>query len=297
MAMDAPPAARPGQPDWFREGANWPHRDVSQFIPVGAHVLHVQRMGAGPVALLIHGTGAATHSWAGVMPLLAEQYDVIALDLPGHGFSRAPAGFIPRLDAMAGVIKGLLETLDCTPSLVVGHSAGAAIMVQLAGHHDVDAGHLVSLNGALKPFPGLMSVIAPRMARALTFGGLAANIFASSAGNRKRVERLLEQTGGMPPAPYVDAYQDLLGCSSHVSATLNMMANWDLGEMPALLAHLQAPILFMAGARDGAITPGEAPRLARLAPAGEALILPNLGHLAHEQDPAAVHRAILDWMA
>ena len=51
---------------------------------------HVQRMGAGPALLLLHGTGAATHSWRALAPLLAEHFTVVAPDLPGHGFTGPP---------------------------------------------------------------------------------------------------------------------------------------------------------------------------------------------------------------
>ena len=47
-------------------------------------------MGQGPVVLLIHGTGAASHSWRGLAPLLASDFTLIAPDLPGHGFTQTP---------------------------------------------------------------------------------------------------------------------------------------------------------------------------------------------------------------
>ena len=59
---------------------------------------HVQMMGTGPQVLLLHGAGAATHSWRDVAPLLARDFTVIAPDLPGHGFTDTPRGrrLIPK---------------------------------------------------------------------------------------------------------------------------------------------------------------------------------------------------------
>jgi magnesium chelatase accessory protein len=74
-------------PDWQIEGRDWPNRDCSRFVESGGLRWHVQRCGTGPVCLLIHGTGASTHSFRDLMPLLATHFDVIAIDLPGHGFS------------------------------------------------------------------------------------------------------------------------------------------------------------------------------------------------------------------
>jgi magnesium chelatase accessory protein len=70
-------------------GRNWPFRDASRMVRVGRLDWHVQSLGdpEAPVALLVHGTGAATHSFRGLIPLLSGHYRVIAMDLPGHGFT------------------------------------------------------------------------------------------------------------------------------------------------------------------------------------------------------------------
>ena len=62
---------------WQREGLDWPHRETSRFVEAGGLRWHVQQMGRGPVALLIHGTGASTHSWRGLLPLLARRCRVV----------------------------------------------------------------------------------------------------------------------------------------------------------------------------------------------------------------------------
>ena len=110
------------RPDWARDGADWPHRAASRFVEAGGLTWHVQRMGPNtadaPPLLLLHGTGAATHSWRGLLPLLAADRDVIAPDLPGHGFTSArPSGFV-SLPWMARAVGELLATLDVAPALL-----------------------------------------------------------------------------------------------------------------------------------------------------------------------------------
>ena len=72
--------------DWDRDGRHWPHREASRFVTSGGIRWHVQVMGCepgtAPVLLLLHGTGASTHSWRGVMPALADRYTLVAPDLP-----------------------------------------------------------------------------------------------------------------------------------------------------------------------------------------------------------------------
>ena len=75
------------RPDWDRDGRDWPHRAASRFVDAAGLRWHLQEFGApqAPGLLLLHGTGAATHSWRGLAPLLAER------DSRG----RDPEGIIP----------------------------------------------------------------------------------------------------------------------------------------------------------------------------------------------------------
>ncbi len=289
----APPAAAPGFPDFGLEGQGWPHRETSRFHRVGGTIWHVQRMGRGPVALFLHGTGAATHSWAGLMPALADHFDCLAIDLPGHGFTQVSRHFRIGLGEISGLIGDLLSDFGISPALIIGHSAGAAIMIDMTARGLVDPGHLVSLNGALMPFPGLAGTLAAGAAKVLTVGGVAARGLARSARDRARVERLLTQTGSVPPHDMIDAYARLLKCQGHVAGTLAMMANWNLAGMPAACAALRQPVLFVAGERDTAVPPREAEAIARLVPNGEHRLLGGLGHLAHEEAPDRVASLIL----
>ena len=101
---------------WDRDGADWPNRDSSIFVEAAGLRWHVQRMGKGPPLLLIHGTGAATHSWRGLLPLIAQNFSVIAPDLPGHGFTQSPPAHRLSLPAMAADLGALLRKLEVRPA-------------------------------------------------------------------------------------------------------------------------------------------------------------------------------------
>ncbi len=116
---------------WASEGRDWPNRAASRFVEAGGLSWHVQEMGQGPTLLLLHGTGASTHSWRDLLPLLARDFHVVAPDLPGHGFTEAPERDRLSLPAMARSLAALLGKLGVEPEGVVGHSAGAAIAMQM----------------------------------------------------------------------------------------------------------------------------------------------------------------------
>jgi len=276
-------------PRWAHEGADWPHRAASRFVPAGGLRWHVQAMGEGPVALLLHGTGAATHSWRGLMPLLAPHHRVIAPDLPGHGFTSMPAPARMALPAMAEEIAALLEMLEARPALVIGHSAGAAIAVRMALDGTIAPERILSINGALLPFPGIAATLFPAMARTLFVNPLAPRLFALQARIGGETGRFLKRsTGSAIDAADVACYEKLFRTSGHCAAALAMMAHWDLAPLERDLPKLTAPLTLLHGTADRAVPGSVAQRVAALVPRGEAVALPGLGHLAHEEAPGVV---------
>ena len=284
-------AARHGlhsMPAWDREGRDWPNRAASRFVQAAGLRWHVQVMGAGPTVVLAHGTGSATHSWRDLAPLLASRFTVVAPDLPGHGFTQLPAPPGLSLAAMARSLAALLHALDATPPLVVGHSAGAAVLARMSIDGQIAPGVLVSLNGALLPFRGVAGQVFAPLARLLLDTPLVPRLFAWRADDPARVERLIRNTGSVIDRAGVELYRRLVRNPSHVAAALGMMARWDLEGLERDLSRLNPLLVQMVGERDRAIPPGEARKVARIVPRGRVHLLPGLGHLAHEERPQAI---------
>lgn len=279
---------------WSVEGRDWPHRDNSRFVTQGALRWHVQVMGDGPPLLLLHGTGAATHSWRGLAPLLAEHYTVIAPDLPGHGFTtgRPPGGM--AMPAMARAIGGLFDTLEVKPRAIVGHSAGAAVAARMALDSIAAPRTIVGLGAALLPFPGLAAALFPTLAKLLFVNPFAPHIIAQMARMQGETARFVVRATGSTIEPEgVALYERLLRSSGHVGAAIAMMAEWDLEALKRDLPRLAPPLRLIHGERDAAIPIETAREAAVLVPDGRTTGLPALGHLAHEERPGEVAALIL----
>ena len=111
--------------DWARDLPTWPLSTLSRRVACRPHRWHVQETGTGPTILLIHGAGGATHSWRDVMPILAKQAHVVAIDLPGQGFTQAGTRARSGLNPTAADIAALCAQEGWSPAAIVGHSAGA----------------------------------------------------------------------------------------------------------------------------------------------------------------------------
>lgn len=264
---------------------DWPHRDASRFVEVGEQRWHLQRMGSGPCLLLVHGTGASCHSWAGLMPLLANEFDVLAPDLPGHGLSEiAPASGM-SLPGMAALLGELLAALEFAPVLAIGHSAGAAILARMCLDGLIEPRALVSVNGALLALPGLTGRFFSGSARLLAAIPALPSWVAGIGGRRAFTERLIEGTGSALAPEGVERYRRLVGHPPHVAAALKMMANWDLEALEADLDRLQLPVHLVACENDHTVPPSQSEVLARRLPHAELHRLAGLGHLGHEESP------------
>jgi len=282
-----------GAPNWERDGAAWPNRAASRFVEAGGIRFHVQIMGTGPVVLLLHGTGAATHSWRDLAPLLAAHFTVVAPDLPGHGFTEAPIWPRMSLPAMAGALAALLDALDLAPSLVIGHSAGAAIGIEMCRTGRIAPLGLISLNGALLPMRGVVTHMFSPIAKLFAMNPLVPRLFAWRAKDPAIVRRLLAGTGSTIDAAGQAQYATLVRSSGHAAAALTMMANWDLDPIEAALPNFTPRLLLVTGANDRSIPPREAERIARMVPGAQLVSMPQLGHLAHEEAPGDT-AAIID---
>lgn len=283
-----------GRPNWERDGRDWPNRAASRFVEAAGLRWHVQVMGSGPVALLLHGTGAATHSWARLAPRLAERFTVVALDLPGHGFSDLPSATAMSLPGMAAGVSALLAELGLQPDLAAGHSAGAAVLCRMCLDGKIAPKLLVSLNGALLPFRGLPGQVFSPMARLAASTSILPRLFAWHAGvDRRMVDRLIGDTGSHIDGIELDMYRRLARRSGHVGAAITMMAQWDLRPLVRDLPRLGVPLTLVVGARDRAVRPAEARRVGALVPGATIVNLPGLGHLAHEEQPDEVAGLII----
>ncbi|MFO1337369.1 MAG: alpha/beta fold hydrolase BchO [Burkholderiaceae bacterium] len=284
--------------NWEQEGRDWPNRESSRFVDAAGLRWHVQRMGQGPTLLLLHGTGAATHSWRDLMPLLAAHFEVVAPDLPGHGFTSPAPVAMRSLPAAAEAVTGLLRALGLSPVAIVGHSAGAAISAQMALERShagtaLDAlRQLVWLGAALVPFDGWAGRLAAPAARLLARSPLPGWV-AGRAREGAAVQRLIDATGSRLDAGGVAAYRTLLASATHVEGVLNLMGGWDLAPLARRLPTLALPVLWLHGEQDRTVPVHQADAVAARLPRLRLERLAGLGHLAHEEQPQRVAQRIL----
>jgi magnesium chelatase accessory protein len=276
---------------WPEDAAGWPMAAHSRFVIHRPHRWHVQEAGDGPLILLIHGAGGATQSWRGVFPLLTQRARVVAIDLPGQGFTQLGARMRCGLDHMAEDIWSLCRYEGWAPDVIVGHSAGAAIALRMAELGACD--RVIGVNAALGNFKGVAGWLFPMLARALALSPFTAGLFAASV-TEQSVRSLIRGTGSTIDAEGLALYRRLASDRAHVDGTLAMMAQWRLDALLRRLPDNPARTTLIVGDRDLAVPPGTSHEAAALMRAADVVTLAGLGHLAHEEDPATVAGIVME---
>lgn len=276
---------------WPDDAKDWPLVAHSKRILHRPHRWHVQEDGTGPTILLIHGAGGATQSFRGLFPLLAKTHHVVAVDLPGQGFTQIGGQQRCGLDHMSEDVLALCRHQGWTPEIVVGHSAGVAIALRMWELGMRPAKGIVGINAALGNFKGVAGWLFPIMAKALAVTPFSASLFANTT-TRNSVRNLVKGTGSTLDQHGLELYYRLATDRGHVDATLSMMAQWNLDGLLGRLEQIDLPVHLVLGTADAAVPPQVSRDAARLLPNAKLTELSDLGHLAHEEDPAIFAKII-----
>jgi pimeloyl-ACP methyl ester carboxylesterase len=115
------------------------------YVTVDGVKLRYLKVGAGPVLLLLHTLRTQLDLFHKVIPELARDFTVYALDYPGHGYSGIPDGSYDA-DFFVKYVNGFLEELDLTGVILSGVSIGASISLIIAARHNPRVVRIIPIN-------------------------------------------------------------------------------------------------------------------------------------------------------
>ena len=199
------------------------------------------------------------------------------------------------LTAMSEDLLRLCDQEGWSPTIVVGHSAGAALALRMAQLAPTLVSRVVGINAALGNFKGLAGVVFPIMAKILALTPLVPDFFSGAAAQSGRIEALLDSTGSQIDPDGVALYRKLVGDRDHVDGVLMMMAQWSLNGLLDRLDIIEAKVLLITGENDKTVPPDTSAKAAARLRNATWENWPKLGHLMHEEKPEPMARAIKGW--
>jgi pimeloyl-ACP methyl ester carboxylesterase len=281
-------------------------RSPLRYVSIHGHSVGYRRMGptqptdSTQTILLIHGLAGSSKTWDAVMPVLAEQFDVIAPDLLGHGESSKPTGDY-SLGAFASGLRDFLAVLDVPSVTIVGHSFGGGVAMQLAYQHPhvLDRLVLVGSGGLgrevswllrLLSLPGFEYVMPLGFPKPVVELGTSVGQFAGRRGFRsKRLGEMWRAYSSLAGAPNRSAFvRTMRGVIEPSGQTVN--------ATDRLYLAARVPTLIVWGERDG-IIPVEHARAAHIEIERSRLeIMEGLGHFPHVEDPERFAEVLIDFL-
>lgn len=249
-------------------------------ITTTAGDLFVMRRGtAGPPLICIHGAGGSARHWGLLLEPLAAVAQVYAVDLPGHG--RSPRINEVSITTYTQVIATLHTALALPPAIVVGHSMGGAIALQLAIEQpQLVAGlGLVSSAARLRVAPALLAGLAGDVqSRHEAMTMLVTWLFSPYADPALRAEAA-DEYATLDPTVLL---ADLQACDGF--------------DVRSKLAAIRCPALVVTGSEDR-LTP---PKLGAELAAGLGVahqILDGVGHMPMREAPERLGQLLSTFVA
>lgn len=260
--------------------------------------IHAIEKGEGRPLVLLHGITLRADVWAPQFHQLADRYRVIAVDLRGHGTSKAgDAGF--GIGRLGDDLATLLTELDLHDAVLVGHSMGGMTVMQFCGDHpevlaDRVAGLVFVATRAHQVFPPYLDRGARRLAargQAIVDGGRtlpqratvttqAARLAFGDHPSKRAVELVAEMGRSIPPDALLPS---LSGLIEH--------------DARDALRATHTPSLVIVGTRDLLTPVPSASHLAHLLPRSELVVLPRAGHQLMQERPAELAELIDEFVA
>ncbi|MFE7707453.1 alpha/beta fold hydrolase [Streptomyces sp. NPDC057486] len=251
-----------------------------------------ERTGSGEPLLLLHGIGHHRQAWDPVLPVLASERDVIAVDLPGFGVSAAlPDGVPYDLASVVPVLGSFCEALGLDRPHVAGNSLGGLLALELGRERLVRSVTALSPAGFWTESERLYAF---GTLRAMRRGALALpmplieRLSRSAAGRAALTSTIYARPGRRSPEAVVSetvalreatGFHETLAVGRHVAFT---------EDVPGL------PVTIAWGSRDRLLLRRQGVRAKHAIPGARLVRLPDCGHVPMNDDPALVARVILD---
>jgi pimeloyl-ACP methyl ester carboxylesterase len=278
----------------------------SRLVDLGELRLHAVIGGEGPPLLLVHGWPQCWYAWRMLMPALAADFEVVAVDQRGIGLSDKPAGGYDTA-TLANDLVALMEALGHDRFALYGTDTGMPIAYALAADHPERVGRLAVSEA---PLPGISPApplfLPPALNQRLwhlTFNQLDADVNEALVRGREAIffGAEFDASAGTKKLPdeVVNYYVETLARDPEA-----LRGSFELyRQFPTIIAQneqrksrrLTMPVLAIGGEESGAAGVAETMKL--VADDVQGVVLPGAAHWVAEQAPEELLAALTDFLA
>ena len=280
QALDPPFGAASGS---AAVGRAVPRTQCRALVRSRAVSLVHQRLGRGAPLVLVHGIGGRGTVWAPILPALAARFEVLTVDLPGHGGDATAGGAPTSVEGHAARLERWFGELGLGRPHVAGSSMGGGIVLELARRGTVASATAISPIGFWTPRERTYARRSLKATRVLARSPAVLRAVDSAAVRRAALRQGFGRPERVPPAAVREILEALVA-SAAFDATLDEFERHAFGRGEELRG---TPVTVAWGTRDLLLLHGrQAPRARRMLPWARHADLPGCGHLPFWDDPA-----------
>jgi len=270
----------------------------SQFVGLMGMQVHLRdegpRSDPQPIVLL-HGTSASLHTWDGWAEALKGQRRVIRMDLPGFGLTGPMPDGNYQLTHYVDFLVALLDQLGVKQAVVAGNSFGGGLAWKLAVDHPERVSKLVLVDAAGYPYDPTSVPIGFKVAQIPWLRPVMENVLP-----RSMIESSVRNVYGDPSRitpELTDRYFELTLRAGNRHALGERFRQSPGGQYAAQIPSVKQPTLILWGGQDRLIPPDNADHFQRDIAGSRLVVFDGLGHVPHEEDPAATVAAVQSFLA
>lgn len=244
---------------------------------------------AGPVLLLIHGYSASLHTWEPWIYELGGDYRIVSIDLPGHGLTRAPAGYNATIENFRDAVGEFAAAQGLTRFVIGGNSMGGNVSWEYALAHPEQVDGLILIDSSGWPETRAENAEEPIIFKLLR-NPLTANVLRD-LDNSRLIRQGLQRSFADPTKvdeAMVTRYSELSRAPGHRDILLQLMLDFRSRNYASneRLAALTMPVLILQGAQDNLVPPDHATLFHNAIAGSELVVFDNAGHIPQEEIPA-----------
>lgn len=273
----------------------------SRFIEVNGIEVHYKVYGQGePTFILLHGFGASLFSWREVTAPLAEFGTVIAYDRPAFGLTERPLsweGTNPySQEAQVELVVGLMDALGVERAILVGNSAGGTIAMLNALKYPQRVQSLILADPAVYAGGGAPAWIRPllRTPQMRHLGPLVSRQIQTRGP--ELIELAWHDPSKVTPE-ILEGYQKPLRIADWDRALWELTLASRESGLADRIGEFNLPLLVITGDDDRIVPTEQSIRLADELPNASLVVIPQCGHVPHEERPAEFMQAVAEFLA
>jgi pimeloyl-ACP methyl ester carboxylesterase len=266
------------------------------FQEIDGMQIHLEHEGTGTPVILLHGYTSTLYTWRFNFPELAKEFSVWSVDLPGFGYSDKPKDFDYTLSGYADFIVKFMDAQGIKKAVIVGNSMGGNIAIETYLKYPdrveklvlVDSGGYPEEEGGFFLFNLMQYPVAGDILMSFNYRWVVKDSLMSGIyyDNKFVTDDVVDS--------YYNVYKTENGRKGPLWVGRAIDWSHDLG--PDTIKTIAVPTLVIWGKDDTLIPVTDADLFGRDIKGAEVAVIPDAGHLPHEEKADIVNKLITDFV-